>query len=123
MSLISDSELAALQGLAESGMTATVAIYNRTTEVTDDGQASVYPSTASSTVLGWLYEMTGNGAQLGILDGAEGISELFRLMVPIGTTLASGDKVVISGRTFIVQHTNLGDTYPTSLKAYLRSVE
>ena len=121
MGLISDSELGALQDLVLSGLKTTVYIYNATNELTDDGQQSVFPSSPSSTVLGWLYEMTPASTTMSVLDGGATLSELFRLLIPIGTVINPGDKVVIGAGTYYVQHTNADNTYPTSLSVALRN--
>ena len=120
MTLISDSELSALRGLAESGMQTTVYIYHGVTTVTDDGQSWGYPDSPDLTVLGWNYEMTPGGATLNEVSGEVSLIELHRLMLPVGTACASGDKVVLNSQSFIVQHTNADDTYPTSLIVLMR---
>lgn len=123
MTLISASELAALQDLAQSGMVTTVSVYSQTIEKTDDGQKTTYPASPSFTVQGWLYNQTGPGGTIGVLDGGGGISQQIRLMVPVGTVIVSGDKVVVDGEAFYCQFTSNDDTYPTSLKCYLRVIE
>jgi len=120
MSLISESELAALQDLVLSGLKTTVYIYNRSTIQTPDGQETGYPASPSSTVLGWLYEITPNPVTLSVINGGESLSELFRLLVPIGTNINPGDKIVIGGSDYFAQNTNVDNTYPTSLSVALR---
>ena len=122
MSLISDSELGALQDLVLSGLRTTIYIYNATNVVTEDGQESTYPSTPSSTVFGWLYEITPNSTALSVLDGSQTLSELFRLLIPIGTVIGPNDKVVVGTGSYYVQHTNSDNTYPTSLSVALRNL-
>jgi hypothetical protein len=87
---------------------------------TDDGQETTYPATPSSTVLGWLYEMTPNAGTLTIIDGGESLSELFRLLLPVGTVIGSGDKAVVGSSTFYVQHVNEDNTHLPVLVAALR---
>src|SRR5262245_61013212 len=94
MSLVSASEMAALRGIAESGMESTCTIYARTTTQTDNGRVSGYATTGTESIC-WLTEFTPTGSALGVLDGAEAISETFKLRLPVGTTIHSGDKVVI----------------------------
>jgi hypothetical protein len=112
--------MAALRDVAMSGMTSTVYIYNRSTTQTEDGQETSYPATPSSTVLGWLYEMTPDAGTLTIISGGESLSELFRLLLPVGTTIASGDKVIVGNSIFYVQHLNEDNTHLPVLVAALR---
>jgi hypothetical protein len=122
MSLISDTEMEALRDLVLSGMETTVYVYNRTTTQTADGQETSYPASPSSTVIGWLYEITPNATAMSVINGGEDLSELFRLYVPIETVINSGDKVVIGVGTYYVQHTNADNTYRTSMSVALRNL-
>ena len=120
MSLLSASELAAVQDVALSGMTTSVAIYHGVHTRTDNGQKWGYPTTPDLTVLGWLTEKTPGSAKFDVIDGQTAISETHRLFLPIGTDCRAADKAVIAGIDYIVQHTNQGDTYPAALTCYLR---
>ncbi len=122
MTLISDSEMAALRDVALSGMVTSVAIYNRTTVETPDGQETDYPATPSSTVQGWLYELTPYSNAVTVISGGEGMSEFFRLLLPVGTTIAVGDKAVIGSGTYYVQNTGEDNTYKPTLTVSLRRV-
>ena len=122
MSLISDSELGALQDLVLSGLKTTVYVYNRSTVQTEDGQETGYPTSPSFSVLGWLYEITPNATAMSSINGGETLSEIFRLLVPIGTNINPGDKIVIGAGTYYTQHTNADNTYPTSLSVALRNL-
>lgn len=120
MSLLSASELAAVQAVAQSGMTTPVAIYHGDTVKIDGGSKWAFPATADLTVLGWLTEMTGMSSKLDVIDGQTAVSETHRLFVPVGTDLRVGDKVVIGSASFYVQSVNQDDTYPAALRAWLR---
>jgi hypothetical protein len=120
MSLISDSEMAAIQDLAISGMKTSVAIYHGANTQTPNGRAWGFPSTPDATVLGWLTQKTPGGTKLDVIDGQTAVSETHRLFLPVGTDCRAADKVVIAGLTYIVEHTNAGDTYPAALTCYLR---
>lgn len=120
MSLLSDSELAAIQGVALSGMTTSVGIYHGATVKNDTGQKWAYPTTPDLTVLGWLTELTGQSPRLDVIDGQTAVSETHRLFLPVGTDCRVGDKVVINSGNFIVQSVNQDDTYPAALRCYLR---
>jgi len=123
MALISDAELLAIQDLAESGMISTVAVYKQTIVTTDDGQKTTYPSMPSFSVAGWLFNQTGTGGTISVLDGGGGIAQQIRLIVPVGTNIISGDKIVVSGETYFCQYTTAGDTYPPFMRVYLRTIE
>jgi hypothetical protein len=119
--LVSPDELASLRELAESGMQTSVSIYAQTSAETANGRQASY-ATSATTAIGWLTELTSNAARLGMISGGIEISETHRLMLPVGTACVVGDKVVIAGQEYIVQHTNEGDTYQTSLTCLLRSI-
>jgi len=123
MFLINPDELLAIQDLAESGMISTVGVYKQTIVQTDDGQETVYPSSPSFSVQGWLYNQTGTGGTISVLDGGGGIAQQIRLIVPVGTDIISGDKVVVSGEAYFCQYTTAGDTYPPFMRVYLRTIE
>jgi hypothetical protein len=123
VSLVSVDEIAAIRAVAESGMETPVAVYRRTTVQTDDGQESVYLGTPNFTINGWLTEMTAQGSGINVLAGLVGVVETHRLMVPVGTDIRSGDKVVIQGVSYLVQHPSTGDTYAAVLTCWLRSIE
>jgi hypothetical protein len=53
MTLLTDSELAAIQGVAQSAMGTAAVIYKRTITQTADGSTNVW--TAGATVFGMLY--------------------------------------------------------------------
>ena len=118
--LLSDSELAAIQDIAHSGLKSSVAIYHGSRTKTDGGQSWAYPTTPDVTTIGWLYEMTPSSAKLNVIDGQTAISETHRLFLTIGTDCRSGDKVVVAGTAYTVQHTNAGDTYPATMSVYMR---
>jgi hypothetical protein len=121
MALVSDSEMAALRGLAESGMVTEVTILVRATVVTDDGQENVWAT--GDTVNGWLYEVTPMGTALGAIAGAVGITETFSLRVPVGTAVNSGDHVAIGSTIYTVQHTNADNTYSPWVVMSVKVVE
>jgi hypothetical protein len=120
VSLLSASQLAAIQGVAQSGMTKTVSIYHGTSIKTDNGQKWGYPATPDLTALGWITELTPNSTKLDVINGQTSLSETHRMFLPIGTDCRSGDKVVSGSTTFIVQHTNSDDTYPAALTCAMR---
>lgn len=122
MSLISSSEMAALRGVAESGMISTCSIYYRTVTQTDNGSVSGYPDAADATSICWLTEFTPDSALIAAMDGAAALGEMFRLRLPTGTTINSGDKVVIAGLNYFVQHEDRDSTYLPWLTIVVRRV-
>jgi hypothetical protein len=120
MSLLSASEIAAVQAVAESGMVTSVAIYHGVKTQTANGQKWGFPTTPDLAVSGWLREITPSSAKMDQIDGQTAISETHRLMLPVGTDCRTGDKVVIAGLDYIAQRNNKGDTYAASLIVWLR---
>ena len=123
MTLISPSELAAIQDLGLSGLTSTCTVYHRSTEVTANGQQNIW--TAGATIPCWVYEITPTTVMLGTIDGAASLSQVFHVRVPMGSNVDSGDQLVLStfpGNTYIVQNTNNDGTYPVWLDCAVRRV-
>lgn len=123
MSLISASEMAALRGVAESGMISICSIYYRTVTETDNGLVSGYAATADATSECWLTEFTPDSAMIGAIDGAAAIGELFRLRLPVGTTIHSGDKIIVSNASYYVQHHDAENSYLPWVTCAVRKVE
>lgn len=123
MTLVSDSEMAALQDLAESGMTTSASVYHETVTAGEGGRVAAYSATLAFTVLGWFTAFTGASARTGINAGEAGTAETYRLLVPPGTDIRNGDKVVVGGTTFFVQSTSAENTYQPYLAAFMRLFE
>jgi hypothetical protein len=103
-------------------MTSIAAILTRATVETDDGQESVW-ATSALDVPCWVYEATPLSGMLGAIAGAVGISETFSIRLPIGTAVLSGDQIAVNGKEYAVQSVNADDTYPAWLKASARLIE
>jgi len=122
MTLISASELAAVQSVAESGMIASVYIQTRTTDTTSpDGWVETFVE-ATQPVRGWLYEFTPGGATIGETAGAMGLAEQSWLRLPVGTAIGSGDRARIGTNVFVIQHTNDSSTYQPWVACAVRLV-
>lgn len=119
MSLISPSELAALREVAESAMATTVTIKRKTNELTENGQKSTWPTIG--TVQGMLY--SGLSPVLTLVSGEIAAVGTVQLRVPVGTDIASGDRAVINGTTYIVSDTAVDDTWQAMLRCSLRVAE
>ena len=123
MTLISAAEMAAIQGLAESGMVTSVAVFHQVTTAGDDGRVATYPATADFTVTGWIKEITPDSVMAGVHSGEIGVVETHVLRVPVGTAIVSGDKIVSGTASLIVQHTSAEDTYQPWLICTLKMLE
>lgn len=110
MTLLTASELASIQAVAESGMAGTATILTSAIVETDDGQETVW-ATVGEDVPCWVKENTGPSATLGALAGGVGISEPFLIRLPVGSQAFSGDKLAIGTALYLIQHANNDDTY------------
>jgi hypothetical protein len=111
MTLISDSEMAAIRQVAESGLITPVYLQ---TKVIDREAADGWSETwteATTPVNGWLYEITSSGATLDRVAGAVGLAETLWLRLPAGTVIAAGDRARVGSSIFVIQHTNDESTY------------
>ncbi len=111
MTLISASELAAIQTVAQSGMQSSASILTRATLETPDGQQSVW-ATSALDVPCWVKQITGDASILGAVSGAIAIGQLVNIRVPIGTDVSAGDYIIVDTITYTVQAGNQSDTYP-----------
>jgi hypothetical protein len=117
--LLSDSEMAALRGVAEQTMQTSVRLMVRRNEQTADGQRSVW--TYTSTVKGWVH-----GTPTPTIDQVGGLMatvNLYRVFLPVGTAIAPGDHVVIGGDTYTVEDTTAEDTWRALLDCSMRRLE
>ena len=119
--LVSDKEMAALRGVALSGMVTPVEVKRRSLVETVEGSEERY--TTIGTVDGWMTEVTSDTTSTGIIGGVQAAPTVYRLFMPVGTDILSDDEVVVSGETFIVQHTNSDNTYLPLLSVALRRPE
>jgi len=117
--LISDSEMAGLRGVAEQGMQTPVAIWRRTTVQTDDGRSDAYAF--SSNAMGWLYSTP--SPVITEVSGEMALVNTYRLFVPVGTDILSGDHAIIGAQTFIVSDTTGESTWLPLLRCSLRLAE
>lgn len=120
--LVSDAQIAQLRTVAELGMQSTVTVHKRTYDdtnpYTDD---EVVSSEATFTVKGWLRSVP--AGDISSMNGMQAVVSSHRLFVPVGTDIASGDKVVIDGHEFIVQDTSVESTWKVLIRATLERIE
>lgn len=119
MTLLSDSEMAALRDIAEQGMQTPLTVLRRTTVQTDDGQESVY--TAVVTVKGWIFSTP--TPVLTLVSGEMALVNTYRLFVPVGTDIKSADHVTVGTTTYIVSDTTEESTWLPLLRCSLRYAE
>lgn len=122
MGLLTASELAAVRGIAESGMTSTCSILTRATVVTDDGQHSVW-ATSALDVPCWVKQITGDASTLGAVAGGIGISQLVNIRLPIGTDVHADDQIAVGSTIYQAQAANNDDTYGPWLEMAARAIE
>jgi len=121
MPLVTSGQMAALQGVIESGMTTDVTILSRTETDNAYGDQQTDTWTASGTVKGWL--RTVPEGTIDIVSGVQADVAIFRLFVPVGTDINNNDRLLIDGRRYVVTDTNVESTYQTALKCSLRRAE
>lgn len=119
MTLVSASELAALRGVAELGMTTTAIVQRRTTVTDVDGSHSAW--TPGITITGWMFSEV--SPVLTINAGETALVNTYRWFCPVGTDIRSGDKLTVSGNEFQVSDTNEESTWLPLLRCSLRRVE
>lgn len=119
MPLVSTAQLNALRSLVEEGMETWVDIYPKV-EVETPSDTSVEWPTKSQTLKGWLRSDPANRFAVDV--GVTEAQAPFRLLLPVGTEIHSGDRVVISGDTYTVVDTNVENTLKVSLRCWLRKL-
>lgn len=120
--LVSDAQMARLRTVAELGMQSTVVIHKRTwgdtNPYTDD---EVVTSETTTTIKGWLRSTP--AGDIRSMNGMQAVVSSHRLFVPVGTDIASGDKVVVDGAEFTVQDTSVESTWKVLIRATLERIE
>ena len=104
--------MAAIQAVGQLGMKDTVSIYPTVLDLTEDtfGSKLSYSTTASSVVQGWL---VGNWANTrDEFFGDVGTTTLYRLRLPVGTTIEPGWVVAIGGSEYLVEDAGTDQTWP-----------
>lgn len=125
--LVTDAQVAALRSVAERGLKDTVTIYKRT-RVTDEND----PDNAhgddyetwvaqSPTVLGWLFSSP--SSVIDEFNGRMALINTYRLFLPVGTDVASGDQVEVNGHRFVVSDTVNESTWLPILRCSVRRAE
>lgn len=118
--MLSAAELGAVREVALSGMITPVIIKRLSIGAGPYGD-DVTSFAPIATVNGWLY--SDPQAVITEVGGTQGLVNTYRLFLPVGTDILSGDQVVIGGNTFIVSDTNAESTYLPLLRCTLRRLE
>ena len=119
MSLLSPSELNAIRTVAPSGMQTTVNLFRLKTTDNAVGTEQTYPP--NGTVKGWLYSTP--TPTITLVSGEQAIVNTYRLFLPIGTDILTGDRVVIGAQEYTVSDTDAESTWLPMLTVSLRKVE
>jgi len=118
--VISPSEIAALQGIAELQMTTPVVVMRETIiEGAEGDDVSVYATVGFPS--GWLSSRT--TPVITIVGGIQALVNTYRLYLPVGTDIESGDQAIIESRTFTVSDTTAESTLQPMLEVSLRRAE
>lgn len=120
MSLLSNSQITAIQNVAARGLVDTAIICPKTTTpVTGGDDKFTWPP--GVTVKCWVRQMNDPhlAEQLGLVV-SEGI---FRINLPVDTVVHIDDQIEISGVRYTVQNTNDENTYRVFQEAYARKLE
>jgi len=125
------NELANLRSLAEMGMQSDVTIKKRTPITSESAPENVYGDDgvthvesaiySEANVKGWLYSTP--SPVITVVGGVMALVNTYRLFVPVGTNIESGDHVVIDGNEFIVSDTVAESTWLPLLNVSLRRAE
>ena len=123
MTLLSASELAAIRSLGEQGMITSVTIYETVTDTgLDEGDdpygSSISTEQTGTTTRGWLVGRwaTDRGPDSGDLD----TTTLYRLRLPVGTTIEPGWEVEIGGNRYHVIDAGTDQSWPEWLNCTVR---
>lgn len=127
MTLLSASELSAIQALGIEGMTASVeifpSIYDTGGDLTDDpyGSSLTFATTASATVSGWLVGHWEDSRNTDV--GDLNTTTVYRLRLPVGTSIDVGWHVEINDNTYLVIDAGTDQTWPEWLTCVVKRVK
>lgn len=120
MKLVSDTAMASLRSVAELGMVTPVTIYDLVNTETANGSESTWVARPSS-VDGWLHSTP--TPMITVISGMQGIVNTYRLFLPVGTDIHTGDRVSIGGSFYTVSDTTAESTWLPLLTVSLRRME
>lgn len=119
--LLSPAQLAAIQGVAATGLVDTCKVCPRTITPSTIGGDDTITWPAGATVPCWTRQMNDPhlAAELGLVV-SEGI---FRINLPVDTVVHIDDQIEIDGARYTVQNTNDENTYRVFQEIYARRLE
>jgi hypothetical protein len=121
--LVTESQLNRLRKVVELGMVTDVTIVNAT-QADNPFSDDEYVQEAEGlrqTVKGWLREVP--AGTIDVVSGVMANTGIYRLFLPLGTTINNGDRVIVNDEQFIVQDTNQDSTYKVTLRVSLARAE
>lgn len=127
MTLLTDSELAAIQAYGIEGMRAMVSIYpmvyDTGTDLTDDpyGSSTTFATTPSAVVGGWLVGRWDDNRTPDV--GEVNVTTTYRLRLPVGTVLASGWRIVVNSNNYLVIYVGDDQTWPEWLTCIVKRTQ
>lgn len=122
--LLSASQMAAVQSLGVQGMITDIGIYPTSfdsgLDLTDDPYGSTldYATTPSATVKGWLVGSWATSRDVGI--GDVNSTTLYKLRLPVGTTIKPGWMVKANGGSYLVEDAGTDQTWPEWLTCMVK---
>ena len=120
MPLLSSGEMNAIRELAETGMQTSVNIKRQKVVAGAYGD-DLSEYTNHLTLDGWLYSKP--SPVITEVGGRQVLINTYRLFLPVGTDVLSGDKAIINGRSFTVSDTDAESTWLPMMTCTLRSIE
>lgn len=121
MPLVSAAQMATLQAIGAQGLLTDVTIISRTEADTSYSDDEGIWTTVTTTVKGWL-RSTPSGT-IDVVGGFQATIGVFRLLLPVGTSIKIGDRVDIGGERYVVEDTIAESTYQVFLNCLLRRAQ
>lgn len=124
MSLLTLSQLRAIQKLGEEGMNITVEVLRRNAQAkdpTNDFGDNDVTYAAPFSVKGWLVTKPTERLDLG--EGQVQVIATHQLRVPVGTGIRPGDHVTVGDETFIAVDSTSEQSWPEWELVYLRGYQ
>lgn len=125
--LVTDAQVASLRSIAEMGLKDDVTIFKRTRNMNESDPQNAYGDDyetwveESTTVKGWLFSSP--SPVIETVSGRMALVNTYRLFLPVGTDVNSGDRVTINGHNFIVSDLVNESTWLPILRCSLRKAE
>lgn len=119
MPLLTAAQLSAVQSVAIQGMVTPVTIKRRTSASNAYGEDVSYSTV--TTANGWFFSSP--TALQGEDAGSLVTDNTYRLYLPVGTNILSGDEITVGSGIYIVTDTTSESTWPALLNVSLRKRE